>query len=255
MSDWKGCRGLDPAIAAQVTNAMPPCAIAMEAMSKHPFSATNPASWPLENKGFDGTSDIANDHSLLDNAAYDRLTCFEILTLRLIEYVKAQTDQGLIITDEMLQRQARHIMYGSDDTWNQTVADNREWLDLFKRAHGLDSILGLAGVQSSGVLDDTKVSDVHQFFLVPPPVIKKDRDTAILTKVYVFLHRPNHAVLQNAVSRMRPFEMRCTRAFSPVNWKARSSYQTTILSFFETEELNTCPAIVIFWVLAPSPTL
>jgi hypothetical protein len=44
MSDWKGCRGLEPAVAAQVTNAMPPYLIANEAKSPWPFSASNKAS-------------------------------------------------------------------------------------------------------------------------------------------------------------------------------------------------------------------
>ena len=138
MAEWKGCRGFDPAIASQVTNAMPPWVIGMEAISKHPFSASNKASWPLEQERVDGIRELAEDASLhRDDIAYDKLTCFEILTLRLIKYVKAQTDQGVIITNEMLQKRAREIMYGSDDAWNQTVADDPEWLDLFKKAHGL----------------------------------------------------------------------------------------------------------------------
>ncbi|KAG9718540.1 hypothetical protein KCU75_g22765, partial [Aureobasidium melanogenum] len=40
----------------------------------------------------------------------------------------------------MLQTQARHILYDSDDAWDNTAADNPEWLDLFKRAHALDYI-------------------------------------------------------------------------------------------------------------------
>lgn len=44
MKDWKGCRGLDSHIAAQVTNAMPPYLIANESKSPLPFSASNAAS-------------------------------------------------------------------------------------------------------------------------------------------------------------------------------------------------------------------
>jgi len=66
-------------------------------------------------------------------------TCWEILTLRLGSYVKEQLQLGILPTDEMLQRQARLILYESDDHWNQTAADNKEWLELFKKAHGLPS--------------------------------------------------------------------------------------------------------------------
>jgi hypothetical protein len=66
-------------------------------------------------------------------------TCWEILTVRLGRYVKEQMEQGIVPTDEMFQNQARWILYECDDTWNQTAADNKEWLELFKKAHGLPS--------------------------------------------------------------------------------------------------------------------
>ncbi|KAH7129541.1 hypothetical protein B0J13DRAFT_453524 [Dactylonectria estremocensis] len=40
-------------------------------------------------------------------------------------------------TDEELQYQARWIWYDDDDPWNQTPADNAEWLNEFKRDVGL----------------------------------------------------------------------------------------------------------------------
>jgi len=67
-------------------------------------------------------------------------TCWEILTVRLGRFAKEQTDKGIILTDEMLQTQARRILYDSDDAWDNTAADSPEWLDLFKRAHALDYI-------------------------------------------------------------------------------------------------------------------
>jgi hypothetical protein len=44
MKDWKGCRGLDPHVAAHVVNAMPPYLIANESKSPYPFSASNASS-------------------------------------------------------------------------------------------------------------------------------------------------------------------------------------------------------------------
>jgi hypothetical protein len=64
--------------------------------------------------------------------------CWEVLTIGLAKYTKQMAAQGIVLTDEMLQAQARRIVYDSDDTWNQTAADNPEWLDLFKKASGLD---------------------------------------------------------------------------------------------------------------------
>ncbi|XP_044722089.1 tc5 transposase DNA-binding domain-containing protein [Hirsutella rhossiliensis] len=42
-------------------------------------------------------------------------------------------------TDEELQYQARWILYDDDDPWNQTAADNAEWLQRFKRDVGIVS--------------------------------------------------------------------------------------------------------------------
>ncbi|KAI8685976.1 hypothetical protein NCS55_00271700 [Fusarium keratoplasticum] len=40
-------------------------------------------------------------------------------------------------TDAELQHQARWILYDDDDPWNQTAADNAEWLQRFKRDVGI----------------------------------------------------------------------------------------------------------------------
>ncbi|KAJ8118666.1 hypothetical protein OPT61_g406 [Boeremia exigua] len=42
-----------------------------------------------------------------------------------------------IPTDEELQHQARCIVYDDDDPWNQTAADNAQWLRQFKRDVGI----------------------------------------------------------------------------------------------------------------------
>lgn len=67
-------------------------------------------------------------------------TCWEILTLRLGRFARQtiEKDGAGSITDEMLQNEARLILYGEADGWEQTAADNPEWLNLFKKAHGID---------------------------------------------------------------------------------------------------------------------
>lgn len=217
MSHWKGCRGLDPAVAAQVTNAMPPYLIGNESLSPFPFSASNESTWgqfrgtvgpgndleftlsngpdwesligadaikeamttmpdfegmltstapaisnvgcpehsgisemltsmdmsvnPQQNPPFSEIFDYSLNHSPLSQhkSSPGPVTCWEILTVRLGAYAREQMAMGIVPTDEQLQIQARRIIYEDDDTWNQTAADNQEWLELFKKAHGMPS--------------------------------------------------------------------------------------------------------------------
>ncbi|KAF3015602.1 hypothetical protein E8E14_009679 [Neopestalotiopsis sp. 37M] len=122
MKDWKGCRGLEPAIALLVENAIPPYLIGMETQDADPFSAS---------KGNTKTGFAMGDNSLAP-------TAFGALTAGLGEYVRTAKTAGDDITDDALRRQARLILYGDDDPWNQTPADNSQWLEMFKAGYGLD---------------------------------------------------------------------------------------------------------------------
>ncbi len=166
MVEWKGCRGLDPAIAAQVTNAMPPYLIGMESRSPNPFSATDRGTWREDLPRLEGGvyapdfgnlyyENIAPSHKAQERTGLPaKATCWEILTVRLGQYANEMAAKGIVLTDEMLQIQARYILYESNDTWNQTAADNPEWLDLFKKAHGLDFIPTTIGAQGQKVPGD-----------------------------------------------------------------------------------------------------
>lgn len=194
MKDWKGCRGLDPHVAAHVTNAMPPYLISNESKSPFPFSASNsasmkhptldiqqtdlefllpgdtinhmpgvymPSSGNLSGVGMDNSSSVsprgpnntpqtaATSSSVSPNLS-NVATCWEILTLRLGRFARQHIEQNgpRSVTDSMLQREARLILYEEDDPWHQTAADNPEWLNLFKKAHGIDDSLPLPGVAS-----------------------------------------------------------------------------------------------------------
>ncbi|KAK7733636.1 hypothetical protein SLS57_000651 [Botryosphaeria dothidea] len=175
MKDWKGCRGFDPQVALLITNAMPPYLIANEAKSPNPFSASQPASlaWHTTNhptmkvsrwdnaaaagffhtdrdgcppSGQQGHSSSSSSLNTPQNHGLDveetpiNATCWEILTVRLGRYAKQEMSQGACPTDAMLQREARRILYDADDGWEQTAADNPEWLELFKKAHGLSGV-------------------------------------------------------------------------------------------------------------------
>lgn len=140
MSEWRGCRGLDPAVAAQVTNAMPPYLIGMESLSPDPFSAIKSSHTAHVNLVTAQGEDINNSLSPLqrqkiaeDASRGSKSTCWEILTVRLGKYANEMVSKGVVMTDEMLQRQARILLFDSDDPWNQTAADNPEWLDLFRK--------------------------------------------------------------------------------------------------------------------------
>ncbi|KAB8349497.1 hypothetical protein FH972_023523 [Carpinus fangiana] len=131
IGDWKGDWGFDPEVGDSVTNAMPPFLIANESQSVLPFSASNIQTY--------------KDIELQDGRS-SRATCWQILTLRLGKYARESQMRGERPTDCMLQARAREILYGSaEDEWNQTAADNPEWLGFFKQAHGLGN-----GTESAG---------------------------------------------------------------------------------------------------------
>ncbi|KAL3479640.1 hypothetical protein BJX99DRAFT_244785 [Aspergillus californicus] len=123
MKDWRGPRGLDPPVALAVQNAMPPYLIGIEATGMDPFSASRLSDVRL-------ASDDGQEDANVKAAGVNRPTSFEYLTARLTEFVRAAQAAQEDITDNTIQTQARHIMYGDDDPWNQTPADNCEWLEL-----------------------------------------------------------------------------------------------------------------------------
>ena len=74
-------------------------------------------------------------------------TCWEVLTLRLGRFAREHMEKNGAnsVTDDMLQNEARMILYGESDGWEQTVADHPEWLNLFKKAHGIDANAPVTG--------------------------------------------------------------------------------------------------------------
>lgn len=118
MRDWKGCRGLEPAVALLVQHAMPPYLIGAESVDPEPFSGTRAA---LQT----GEPEEAQP------------TRFELLTAHLGEFVNQARAEATAITDEGLRQEARTFLYGDDDPLNHTPADNLSWLGLFKQGYGL----------------------------------------------------------------------------------------------------------------------
>jgi uncharacterized C2H2 Zn-finger protein len=195
MKNWKGCRGLDPHVAIHVTNAMPPYLIANESKSPFPFSATNssslkqvnlslesqdleyllPQSYDLSIAYQDGKNPSSVGPIILSTPKdfspsgppdhNPNATCWEILTLRLGRFARQYMEKhgAGSVTDEMLQVESRRILYGDDDPWNQTSADNPEWLNLFKRAHGIDTKAPVKGIDTLGdVYEDLGINSSAQ---------------------------------------------------------------------------------------------
>lgn len=188
MKNWKGCRGLDPHVAIHVTNAMPPYLIGNESKSPFPFSASNSSSLnqthmhlesadleyllPPVNLDLGPSNDLSIAYKALKDPnfsagpiilstpdSYSRsqspkgnpnATCWEILTLRLGRFARQHIEKhgADSITDIMLQDEARVILYGVKDGWEQTAADNPEWLNLFKKAHGITTKAPVTGINS-----------------------------------------------------------------------------------------------------------
>ncbi|KAB5572479.1 C2H2 type zinc finger-containing protein [Coniochaeta sp. 2T2.1] len=76
--------------------------------------------------------------------------CFRRLARELSRWVASTMSPNNpschIPTDEEIQHQARWILYDSDDTWNQTAADNAEWLQRFKKDVGIISDPSVPGL-------------------------------------------------------------------------------------------------------------
>lgn len=142
MKDWMGARGLEPTIAAQVRHSIPPYLISTESTALVPFSAEYGVSEYATHEG---------EHSAVKDLNSSAPSPFENLVSELGRYVIAQKSQHLVPSDHALQQKARLIVYGEDDPWNQTAADNSQWLDLFKDGYGI-------GTHASSTTGQTELS-------------------------------------------------------------------------------------------------
>jgi hypothetical protein len=160
MADWKGEHCFEPDVAARVINAFPPYLLAEQANTVVPFSATNPGSIDhtkqlisriqLEEPAQEPPA-AETTHTPDQQAFEDSLTALRelstqhdhdfatVLTRHLSRFARQQMLSGVIPTDEMFQRESRRLLYQDpDDGWNQTVADNANWLQDFRRRSGLE---------------------------------------------------------------------------------------------------------------------
>ncbi|GFG18030.1 hypothetical protein IFM5058_08794 [Aspergillus udagawae] len=146
MAQWKGDHDFPPEIAAQVTHSVPPYLIDFESRTFVPFSATNGAvndhlSQMLSRATF---LDAAGERQMFPESPQTGLqpvqetqldSYTEVLTRHLSHYAQRMMINGIIPTDEMFQLEARRLLFDSEDQWNQTLADNVEWLAKFRGEH------------------------------------------------------------------------------------------------------------------------
>lgn len=152
MADWRGDHGFDAAVAARVTCSLEPYLIADDSKSQIPFSATDPASkdhYKQISSQIDRTAfapaaipgqikDLSPHTGPLSlQQEVDTITFVNVLSHHLGRFAREQISMGVIPTDEMFQRESRRVMYSDEeDSWNQTLADNREWIEAFRKRNG-----------------------------------------------------------------------------------------------------------------------
>ncbi len=166
MSSWKGDWGFSPCILELVENSVPPWLIDQERRTPNPFSASrhvncsstgtkNPSSPPSQRRRGGRRLEDMPQHVLdqIHKETYGSLDgniCYEQLERILGAWARRLHASGVRLTDEDLQDEARRIVYTSPDPWNQTAADNPQWLDRFKRKHGLSPVREVSREEEDG---------------------------------------------------------------------------------------------------------
>ncbi|KAJ5245490.1 hypothetical protein N7489_005586 [Penicillium chrysogenum] len=131
MAQWQGDWGFDPQIQARVENAIPPYMIDYEWRSPDPWA----------------TEQAKGDGSILRLPVPTDINCYHRLSRELTTYIHNQKAQGVVPSDQMIQAEARRVIYGCDDPWNQTCADNIVWLGVLKRDCGLETPVNNDSIQ------------------------------------------------------------------------------------------------------------
>lgn len=132
MSQWSGGLGFEPYVARLVEDAMPPYMIAHERASMDPFVAKAHTTPSTTNLTFGTSAPASDDYQIAKDS-----NCWGRLDNELTRYIMQQKVAGVIPTDQDLQDKARKIIYDDEDPWNQTPADNKEWLDTLKYQTGI----------------------------------------------------------------------------------------------------------------------
>lgn len=141
MGEWTGGWGFDPEVACHVADAMTPFMIEAE--------RAKPLPWSVEKGDVNMYDDLQREHGKGPQGSSSK--GWEVMGAVLSDYVTQCRERGEEITDQRLQKYARQCLYGSDDTWNQTRADDPQWLALFKERLGLGCDDELAAAEAIGL--------------------------------------------------------------------------------------------------------
>ncbi|CEJ61501.1 hypothetical protein PMG11_10034 [Penicillium brasilianum] len=146
MKDWQGDHGFPPSITAQLRNAFPPYLIGNESESMIPFSSTNAhvrdhyAQMSARVHLPKGEGDVVPGEEPTTAGAADATTSqfdnfLGNFTRHLGQFARQQMQKGVIPTDEMFQQEARRVVFGCGDEWDQTIADSPQWLSSFRQLY------------------------------------------------------------------------------------------------------------------------
>ncbi|EHK24539.1 uncharacterized protein TRIVIDRAFT_30436 [Trichoderma virens Gv29-8] len=159
MDSWKGEHCFESSVPVKVTHAMPPYLIGAESRAIIPFLVNSHGTkdhlsqiqhateqslgiWdgghtasPIS--GSEPSAESTTQPAPLESLSEETssMTFPEVLALHLGRYAQEQMRLGIIPTDRMFQDEARRIMFDSVDPWDQTIADNDDWLSMFRDRH------------------------------------------------------------------------------------------------------------------------
>ncbi|OAX82116.1 hypothetical protein ACJ72_03530 [Emergomyces africanus] len=136
ISQWQGDWGFEPFVQQLVENGMPPYLIGEERNTLDPWVAKQPA----KKSSFDVLRKASHPESSGESSNIPvpgDASCFRRLEIELSAYISRLAERSIIPTDHEIQNEARRVIYGCVDPWNQTCADNPIWLNILKRDNGL----------------------------------------------------------------------------------------------------------------------
>lgn len=141
MKDWKGEHDFPPSITAHLKNAYPPYLLGWESESIVPFSATSTdvrhQYAQVSSRVFAAERKEAGAEGIVfpdpNKSEFDNF--LNVFTRHLGRYARGQMELGVIPSDEMFQKESRRVLFDGEDAWDQTIADNPDWLSAFRRLH------------------------------------------------------------------------------------------------------------------------
>lgn len=145
MRDWHGEHEFPPSVAALARDCIPPHLIGDDSRSQQPFSAsdvrtrdhheqiTTRSNHPRQAMETPAEASSTPQLQNNDRDSSPPRTFSDILARHLAQFARAHMQQGITPTDAMFQLEARRVIYDCEDSWNQTIADNSQWMDSFRR--------------------------------------------------------------------------------------------------------------------------